>query len=144
MERLTAQDMIKLWPDDVGWPQDIGALAILDGARLLDADDRFRLDAVRAVIEDRLHFVPRLRQVLGVPRRGLGLPVWVDAPAFDLGDHVRVAPVPPSGDEGQLLVVTEQLRRRPLERSRPLWEMWFLPGLIGGRVGMYFRVHHQP
>ncbi len=100
MERLTAQDMIKLWLDDVGWPQDIGALAILERARLLDADDRFRLDAVRAVIEDRLHFVPRLRQVLGVPRRGLGLPVWVDAPAFDLGDHVRVAPVPPSGDEG--------------------------------------------
>jgi hypothetical protein len=41
MERLTAQDLSMLWPDEVGWPQDIGALAILDGGDLLDPVGRF-------------------------------------------------------------------------------------------------------
>ena len=142
MERLRAQDLITLWPDDVGWPQDIGALAVLDGSRLFDQDGRFRLEAVRTVIDGRLHLVPRFRQVLHVPRWGLGRPLWVDAASFDVSHHVQVAPVPEPGDEARLLEGTEQFRRRRLDRSRPLWEMWFLPGLPGGRVGLYLKVHH--
>jgi diacylglycerol O-acyltransferase / wax synthase len=142
MERLSAMDLSMLWPDDLGWPQDIGALAILDGSGLLDSDGRFRIDAVRAAIDSRLHLVRRFRQVLYVPRRGLGWPLWVDAPAFELGDHVRVLPLPQPADEAQVLQAVERLRRRRLDRSRPLWEMWFLPGLTDGRVGMFVKVHH--
>src|SRR5215211_6950567 len=98
MERLTAQDLLMLWADDFGWPQDIGALAILDGTRLLDDDGRVRIEAVRQKIEPRLHLVPRFRQLLYRPRRGLGWPLWADAPAFDLADHVRVFPLAAPGD----------------------------------------------
>ena len=73
------------------WPQDIGALAILDGTALFDDRGRFRLDAVRDVVASRLHLVPRLRQVIRIPRRGRGGPYWADAQAFDLGRHVRRA-----------------------------------------------------
>jgi hypothetical protein len=86
--------------------------------------------------------VPRFRQVLYVPRQGLGAPLWVDATAFDVADHVRVTSVPAPGDEAALLRVTEQLRRRRLDRSRPLWEMWFLTGLPQRRIGLYARMHH--
>ena len=141
MERLTAEDRLMLWPDE-RWPQDIGALAILDGARLLDPDGRFRIEAVREAVEARLHLVPRFRQVLHLPRRGLGGPLWTDAPVFDLADHVRVTGVPAPGDEAALLRVTEQLRRRRLDRSRPLWEMWFLTGLPERRIGLFARMHH--
>jgi len=61
--------------------------------------------------------------------------LWVDAPAFDLADRVRVVPVPAPGEEAGLLRATEQLRRVRLDRSRPLWQMWLLPGLAEGRVG---------
>ena len=142
MERLSAMDLSMLWPDDFGWPQDIGALAILDGSTLLGSDGRFRIDAVRAAIDSRLHLVRRFRQVLYVPRRGLGWPLWVDAPAFHIGDHVRLLPLPEPADEAQLLQAVESLRRRRLDRSRPLWEMWFLPGLTEGRVGMFMKLHH--
>jgi len=142
MERLTAQDLSMLWPDDFGWPQDIGGLAILDGSRLLDAGGQFRIDAVREAIEARLHLVPRFRQLLYLPRSGLGWPLWVDAPTFDLADHVRVCPVPAPGDDAGLLQTIEQLRRRRLDPSRPLWEMWFLPGLSDRRVGFFLKVHH--
>jgi diacylglycerol O-acyltransferase / wax synthase len=142
MERLTAQDLSMLWPDDFGWPQDIGGVAILDGGRLLDAGGRFRIDHVREAIEARLHLVPRFRQLLHFPRRGLGWPLWVDAPTFDLADHVRVFPVPAPADEVQLLQTIEQLRRRRLDRSRPLWQMWFLPGLPEERVAFFLKMHH--
>jgi diacylglycerol O-acyltransferase len=142
MERLSAQDLSMLWPDEFGWPQDIGAVAIVDGNRLLDSDGRFRIEAVRTAVERRLHSVPRFRQMLHVPRRGLGWPLWVDAPAFDISNHVRVRPLSEPRDEAELLLITEHLRRRRLDRSRPLWEMWFLPGLSDGRIGMFTKVHH--
>jgi diacylglycerol O-acyltransferase len=141
VERLTTEDQLMLWPDEI-WPQENGALAILDGGSLLDSDGRFRIEAVRDVIAARLHLVPRFRQLLYIPRRGLGGPLWVDARPFDLGDHVRVDPLPAPGDEAALLLAVERLRRRRLDRSRPLWEMWFLPGLPEHRVGMFVRIHH--
>src|SRR6516165_223877 len=119
MERLTAEDRVMLWPDKV-WPQEIGALAVLDGGCLLGPDGRFRIEAVRQAIATRLHLVPRFRQLLYQPPRGLGGPMWVDAPAFDLTDHVQVVPLPAPADEAALLAAAERLRRGRLDRSRPL------------------------
>ena len=87
-DRLTAQDLMNLWSDDLGWPMEIGALAISDGSRLLEADLRFRPEGVREVITRHLPRTPRLRQVLYTPRWGLGGPLWFDAPGFDLARAV--------------------------------------------------------
>jgi diacylglycerol O-acyltransferase / wax synthase len=142
VDRLTAQDLMLLWPEEFGWSQDIGALAILDGRRLLDADGRFRIETAREEIGRRLHRVPRFRQLLYRPRFGLGWPLWVDAASIDLAEHVRELPLPALADESQLLAACEELRHRCLRRSRPLWEMWFLPGLPDRRVGLFMKVHH--
>jgi diacylglycerol O-acyltransferase len=142
LERLTASDLWVLLWDDFGWSGDIGALAILDGTTLLDHDGRVRIEAVRRQLESRLHLVPRFRQLLYRPRRGLGWPLWVDAPSFDLADHVRVHAIAAPGDHAQLLQACEQLARRRLDPARPLWEAWFLPGLPQGRVGLFLRAHH--
>jgi len=141
VERLSAEDRLVLWPDEV-WPQDIGALAVLNGSSLLDSDGRFRIDTAKQVIEGRLHLLRRFRQVLYVPRRGLGGPLWVDAPAFDLSDHVRVERLHAPADETELLRTVARLRRRRLDRSRPLWEIWFITGLPDDRIGMFVRLHH--
>jgi diacylglycerol O-acyltransferase / wax synthase len=129
VERLNAQDLSMLWPDDVGWPQDIGVLAVIDGSTLRDPDGRIRIEAVRRAVEARLHLVPRFRQVVHCPPRGLGWSLWVDAQNFDVAEHVQVQPVPAAGDEAQLLHTVEGLRRRRLDRSRPLWQLWLLTGL---------------
>jgi diacylglycerol O-acyltransferase / wax synthase len=142
MERLTAQDLMMLSTEEFGWPQDIGALAILDGGRLLDADGRVRIEAARDQVAQRLHLVPRFRQLLHRPRFGLGWPLWVDAPCIDLADHVRVLPLAAPADEARLLLACEDLRARRLDPSRPLWELWFLPGLPNGRVGLFIKLHH--
>jgi diacylglycerol O-acyltransferase / wax synthase len=101
-----------------------------------------RIEAVRGQLEPRLHLVPRFRQLLYRPRRGQGWPLWVDAPAFDLADRVRVHAVAAPGDQAQLLRACQELVRRRLDPARPLWELWLLPGLQGRRVGALLRLHH--
>jgi diacylglycerol O-acyltransferase / wax synthase len=142
MERLGAQDLASVAGDDAGWPWDIGAIGLLDGTGLVDGDGLFRIEAVRRVIEPRLHLVPHSRQLLYRPPPGLGWPLWVDATSFDIADHVRVFPLAAPAGRAQLLAACEQLRRHRLDRSRPRWEAWFLPGLAGGRVGVFLRMHH--
>jgi diacylglycerol O-acyltransferase / wax synthase len=142
MDRLTASDLFMLWAGDFGWSQDIGALAILDGSRLLDPDGRVRIDEVRRRLEPRLHLVPRFRQLLYRPRRGLGWPLWVDAPAFELAEHLQVQPLAAPGDEAQLLAACAQLYQRRWDPSRPLWRAWLLPGLPDQQVGLLLRAHH--
>ena len=141
VERLSAEDRLILWPDPV-WPQDIGALGLLDGSSLLDSHGRFRIEVARAAIETRLHLLPRFRQVLYLPRRGLGGPLWVDAPKFDLAEHIGVEPLDSPADEAELLRAVARLRARRLDKSRPLWEMWFLTGLPNDRIGWFVRLHH--
>lgn len=139
LERITASDLFLLLWDDYGWSTDIGGLAVVDGASLLDEQGRVRVDTVRRHLEPRLQLVPRFRQVLYRPRLGLGWPLWVDAPSFDLADHVKVRAV---ADESQLLRACEELARPKLDPDRPLWELWLLPGLPEQRMGAFLKVHH--
>jgi diacylglycerol O-acyltransferase / wax synthase len=142
LERLTASDLFLLMWDDYGWSSDIGALAVLDGSDLLDSDGRVRIEAIRQRLAPRLHLVSRFRQLLYRPRLGLGWPLWVDAPSFDIADHLRVHPVAAPGDQAQLLAACQHLARRRLDPARPLWELWLLPGLPRRRVGALLRLHH--
>jgi diacylglycerol O-acyltransferase / wax synthase len=142
MDRLNAQDLMMLLPEELGWSQDIGALAILDGRRLTDAHGRFRIETARDQIAGRLHLVPRFRQLLYRPGFGLGWPLWIDTPHIDLAEHVRVLPLAAPAGEARLLLACEQLQARRLDPSRPLWELWFLPGLPDGRVALFMKLHH--
>jgi len=141
IDRLTAEDQLMV-DASTAWPQDIAALAILDGSVLFDPNGRFRIEAAREAIQARLHLVPRFRQCIRSPRRGLGGPYWADASAFDIDDHVGVIQLAAPADEAELLRATERLRRRRLDPSRPLWELCFLTGLGEGRVGLFVRMHH--
>jgi WS/DGAT/MGAT family acyltransferase len=141
MDRLSAEDQIMLWPDR-RWPQVVGALLILDAATHFDADGRLRIEELRTHVERRLHRVPRFRQVLLMPRPGAGPPAWTDTRTFDISDHVKVASVPAPGGEAELLETVERLRARRLDRTKPLWEMWFLTGLPDRRVALFVKIHH--
>jgi diacylglycerol O-acyltransferase / wax synthase len=142
LERLSAADHYSVLGDDFGWPWDIGVLAVVDGVRLLDGNGQLAADRIRRQVEPRLQLVPRFRQVLYRPPRGLGWPVWADAQSFDITDHIRVLPLPAPAGESQLLAACERLRRQRLDPARPLWQLWLLPGLPGRRVGLFVRMHH--
>jgi len=120
----------------------VAALVMLGGGGGPGMPTTFRLDALVATIGSRVHLAPRLRQVLREPRPGLGAPFWPDDPEFDVRKHVLCRPVPPPGDEQTLLALCAGLNRPPLDRSRPLWQIWLLTGITGGRSALLIRLHH--
>jgi WS/DGAT/MGAT family acyltransferase len=142
LDRLTPLDASNLRVEAHGLPMNVAAVAILEGAPLLDPTGELALERVRVAVERRLHLAPRLRQALFTPRFGLGPPLWIDDASFDIREHVHARPVPAPGDEGTLLRLCAELNRPPLDRSRPLWEMWFLTGLADGTVALLIRMHH--
>lgn len=141
-DRLRALDVSFLHMESARQPMHVGSLAIFEGAPFFGADGRFRLDDVRRRVLSRLHLVPRFRRrVLGVPF-GQGRPVWVDDDRFDIAYHVRLTALPAPGDEGQFKALAGRIQSQLLDRSRPLWELWFVEGLAGGRVGLIQKTHH--
>jgi WS/DGAT/MGAT family acyltransferase len=141
-ERLSAADSMFLHIESSAQPQHVGALGILEGGPFRGADGRFRLDDVREVIGERLHLVPRFRRKLMTVPLDQGRPVWVDDERFDLAYHVRLTALPRPGTESQLLALFERIQSHLLDRRRPLWEMWFVEGLEGGRVAAIQKTHH--
>ncbi len=141
IDRLGSLDRMMLWVSR-RWPQDVGAIAILDGDRLLDDGGRFRIEVVRDVVGRRVSLARRFRQVVEIPGRWQGGPLWVDAARFDIADHVRELRLEAPTGEGDVLLAIEQIRRQPMDPSRPMWEMWFLTGLPDRRIGWFVRIHH--
>src|SRR5579884_4448813 len=99
-------------------------------------------DELLATVESRLHLVPRYRQRLAFVPLGQGRPVWVDDPHFNLAYHVRHSALPEPGAESQLMRMTGRVFSQALDRSRPLWEMWLVEGLAGGRFALLSKTHH--
>lgn len=141
-ERLTPMDLSNLRFEEHSLPMHIAALAFLDRAPLKDEYGRPDLDRLREHVDQRTREAPRLRQRLSRPGPGRGPAKWVDDPAFDVAQHVRLHEVPVPRDEAALLALCTELNRPALDRGRPLWELWLLPGLRDGRVGLLLRLHH--
>ena len=93
-------------------------------------------------IRTRLHLVPRFRQKLAFPPLETGRPLWVDDPNFNLEYHVRDTALPAPGSEQQLRALAARVHSQALDRSKPLWEMWLVQGLEGGRFALLTKTHH--
>jgi diacylglycerol O-acyltransferase / wax synthase len=99
-------------------------------------------DELRDHIASRLHLVPRFRQKLRFVPLGQGRPVWVDDPSFNLGYHLRHTALPPPGSEEQLRTLAARIFSQRLDRSKPVWEIWLVEGVEGGRFALVGKTHH--
>ncbi|MFN2526687.1 MAG: wax ester/triacylglycerol synthase family O-acyltransferase [Actinomycetota bacterium] len=90
----------------------------------------------------RLSQVPRFRQKLAFVPFGLGRPVWVDDAHFNLEYHVRHTALPAPGDPSKLKRLIARIMSQQLDRTKPLWEIWFAEGLAGDRYAMISKTHH--
>ncbi|MEM9040762.1 MAG: wax ester/triacylglycerol synthase family O-acyltransferase [Actinomycetota bacterium] len=141
-DRMTAADAVFLRIETEHEPQHVGSLSLFEGGPLRDADGAIRLDELRRHVERRLHRVPRLRQRVREVPLSQGRPVWIDDEQFDIEYHVRLTSLPRPGNRGQLLDLMSRVQAIPLDRDRPLWEMWFVDGLADERVGLMLKTHH--
>jgi diacylglycerol O-acyltransferase len=135
LDRLSALDASFLHQEGRESPMHIGALAIFGGPPP-------PLDELLAHIDARLHLVPRYRQRLAHTPLDRGRPVWIDDEGFRLEFHVRHVALPSPGRRDQLLALLSRIFSTPLERRRPLWELWFVEGLQDGGFALIFKTHH--
>ncbi|MGZ8176671.1 wax ester/triacylglycerol synthase family O-acyltransferase [Williamsia sp. SKLECPSW1] len=134
--RLSTQDAQFYYLDDQNATTHIGSLLVLDRA-----DHQLQYDRLLATVESRLGAVPRYRQRIREVTLGLGRPVWVDDNDFDITYHVRRSALPSPGAEEQLHDLVARLMSRPLDRSRPLWEMYLVEGLTDNRMAVLTKTH---
>jgi diacylglycerol O-acyltransferase len=73
----------------------------------------------------------------------LDLPYWIEDPDFDLDFHIRDSAVPPPGNDDRLAETVARIFARPLDRRRPLWELYLIHGLEAGRVALLTKIHHS-
>jgi diacylglycerol O-acyltransferase len=99
-------------------------------------------EEIREHISSRLHLVPRFRQKLRFVPLGQGRPVWIDDPHFNLDYHLRHTALPPPGSEEQLQTLAARVFSQRLDWTKPVWEMWLVDGLEGGRFALVTKAHH--
>jgi WS/DGAT/MGAT family acyltransferase len=135
LDRLTALDASFLHQEGPESHMHIGALTLFDGPPP-------RFDDLLALIDSRLHLVPRYRQRLAHTPLDRGRPMWVDDGSFRLEYHLRHVALPAPADRGQLLSLVSRIFSTQLDRRRPLWELWFIEGLDDGGFALLFKTHH--
>ena len=118
----------------------VAGLSILDPSTR--PDGRLRFEDVEAVIASRIHLAPRFRQKVVTVPGNLARPVWVDDDGFDLDFHLRRSALPEPGGRRELAEAVQRVMSRPLDRSKPLWEMYVFEGLEDGLAAVLLKVHH--
>lgn len=132
-------DAAFLYGETPAWHMHVSAVMVIDPST---APGGFSIDRLEQLVVDRLPLVPQFRWKLVESPLGLGRPGWVDADDFDPAHHFRRTVCPPPGGPRELGELIGDLVALKLDRRRPLWEMWFIDGLAGGRAAILYKVHH--
>lgn len=135
-QRLRASDLALLAEESASTPMHNATLEVFD-----PAGSGFDYRALVELVDRRIAFVPRYRQVLRQVPGNLANPVWTDDPRFDLAFHVRRSALPQPGTMDQLRDLVGRIVSRVLDPHRPLWEMYLIEGLEGGRVAVLSKSH---
>ena len=134
-DRLSPLDSSFLAIEDGVSHMHIASIGIFEGPA-----PRYR-DLV-AMVAGKLRLVPRYRQVIERVPGDLGRPVWVDDPHFNIDYHVRHTALPEPGGEEEVRKLVGRIMSQQLDRSKPLWEIWMVDGLEGGRWALASKTHH--
>ncbi len=140
--RLSALDASFLYLEEATTPMHVGAVSIFRRQRSSTRPaNGFDYDGLVDLVEQRIALVPRYRQKVRHVPGNLARPVWVDDPEFDIAYHVRRSALPKPGSDEQLTELVARLMSRPLDHTRPLWEMYLVEGLAGGRSAVLTKTH---
>ncbi len=140
-DRLNALDRSFLIYESSAGPMHVGGIATFDASALRGLEGGLDIGRIRSFIESQLSRIPRYRQIIS--RTPLGAPIWIDDAHFNLDYHVRHTSLPRPGDDKQLKALTARVFSQALDRTKPLWELWFVEGVGGGeRFALISKIHH--
>ncbi|HET9441707.1 MAG TPA: wax ester/triacylglycerol synthase family O-acyltransferase [Acidimicrobiales bacterium] len=139
MQRLSGMDATFLYLETPTNHMHVAATAVLDPS---DVPGGYSFDRFRDLVESRLHLVPPFRRRLAEIPFQLHHPLWVEDPDFDIEYHLRRAALPSPGGERELAEFAADVMSRPLDRTKPLWEMYVVEGLEHGMIAVVAKTHH--
>jgi diacylglycerol O-acyltransferase len=140
MQQLTGLDASFLAFETARSTGHVGGLCVLDPS---EAPKPLTLARLTEVLAERIPLVPVLRRKLLHVPLGLDQPYWIDDADFDIEYHIREIALPRPGSDAQLTEQVARLHARPLDRSRPLWEIYLITGLAKRRAAVYSKIHHS-
>ncbi|MBG7603437.1 MAG: wax ester/triacylglycerol synthase family O-acyltransferase [Actinobacteria bacterium] len=140
MRQVPGPDAAFLSGETSEWHFHVSALTILE----TEDSDRYSFAGVRDTLARRIHRVPQFRWKLHpAPMTALARPYWVDDENFDIDWHLNHIALPTPGDDRALSRLVGRLLSSQIDRTRPLWEMWLIDGLEGGRSALLAKIHHS-
>jgi WS/DGAT/MGAT family acyltransferase len=139
MRQLTGVDANFLHMENARTVGHVASLIIVDPST---APQPINADTVRDFVSERVHLLDPLRWRLVPVPFGIDLPYWVEDPDLDLEYHIRGIALPAPGNSRQLADQVARIASRPLDRAHPLWELYVIEGLEGGKVAIMTKMHH--
>src|SRR5919107_38196 len=140
MRQLTSLDHQFLALESRRQTGHVAGLAILDGSTAPGGGVGCR--DVKQLLRERLPLLPPLRWRVAEVPLNLDYPYWVEDEEFDLDYHVRELALPNPGTDEQLAEQVARIVSRPLDRTRPLWELYLIENLESGHTAMLTKIHH--
>jgi WS/DGAT/MGAT family acyltransferase len=140
MQRLGGLDSAFLYFETPTMHMHVGGLMLVDPSTM---SKPYSFADLRDYIERRLPLVPAFRRKLATVPLNLSRPYWVEDPDFDLDYHLRRFGVPAPAGDAETAEIVGDILSRPMDRSRPLWEMWVVEGRQDGLLAIVSKVHHS-
>jgi WS/DGAT/MGAT family acyltransferase len=139
MERLSGMDASFLYTETPTSHMHVTGVIVIDAADMVGG---YQFERLVDLIQARLHRLqPFRRRLVEVPL-SFDHPVWIEDPDFDITNHMHRVTWPAPGRISELADLVGDLTSRPLDRQRPLWEMWVAEGGKKGRVALISKIHH--
>ena len=138
MEPMTSTERIFMRLERDGFPIDVVGITVLEAGVLGPVP----FAAVRATMARTLETAPYLRRRVSRAPMGIGEDHWISVRDIDLDAHVRRTTCPAPGDDQAMIDHVLELTKDPLDRDRPLWDMWYVEGLAEDRTAVIMREHH--
>ena len=139
MQRLTGLDAGFLYMETSSMHMHVASTGVFDPSTVPGGYD---FEKVKDLVRSRLHLLPPFRRRLVTIPFELHHPLWIEDPDFDLDYHVRRAALPAPGGPEELAEFAADVMSRPLDRNRPLWEMYVVEGLEDGNIACVTKTHH--
>jgi WS/DGAT/MGAT family acyltransferase len=139
MQRMSGMDAAFLYLETPTMHMHVVGVVVLDPAGVPGG---VGLKEILGALKERVHLIPPLRRRVVAPPAGIDHPLWIEDPDFDLTHHVFRAPFTGPVSWSQLEGFTGEIASRPLDRSRPLWEMWVVEDMEDGSVAFVSKLHH--